>query len=138
MNQATKMVVAAALTLAAGGTLAASPVAAAIDRDSGRRAAGTVWAKVSANGNLLAGSGITAVRKFGGGRYNLDTSADIGRCALTGSLNSIGGSDPGPGSSSILVAEVNAHLLFVRTATPSSSGNAVVDDDRPFSVLIVC
>jgi hypothetical protein len=104
-----------------------------------RVAATTLWAKVSQNGGLLAASGIGNVNHFGGGRYNLTTSVDISGCALTGTINTNGGSDPGPGSSSILVGAVNGRTLFVRTATPSAPGNPkIVDDDRPFSVLVTC
>ncbi|TDB86685.1 hypothetical protein E1264_17120 [Actinomadura sp. KC216] len=104
-----------------------------------RAAATTLWAKVSANGTLLAASGIGGVNHFGSGRYNLTTSVDISSCALTGTVNTNGGSDPGPGSASILVGAVNGRTLFVRTATPSAPGNPkIVDDDRPFSLTVTC
>ena len=97
----------------------------------------TLAAKVSADGRLLAGSGITSVDKFGTGRYNLTTDRDISNSALIGTVNSLdGNTDVGPGSSSILVAPVDANTLFVRTATPSAGSPAHVDDDRPFSVAV--
>jgi hypothetical protein len=96
----------------------------------------TLVAKVSADGELLMGSGISNASKFGKGRYNLTTDRDISNCALIGTVNSSGGPDVGPGSSSILVAPVDADTLFVRTATPSASSPAHVDDDRPFSVAV--
>ncbi|MEU4227041.1 hypothetical protein AB0F17_22315 [Nonomuraea sp. NPDC026600] len=103
-----------------------------------RNAAGTLWAKVGLNGTLLASSGIGNVNKFGKGRYNLTTNSDISNCALTGTINTSGGSDPGPGSASILVGAVNGRTLFVRTATPSAQNPMSVDDDRPFSLVISC
>ncbi|GAA3586059.1 hypothetical protein GCM10022419_080210 [Nonomuraea rosea] len=129
---------AAAAALVAGGVFTVTGVAAQ-DAAAAQPAAGTTfWAKVAANGNLLAASGIGNVNKFGQGRYNLTTDADISRCALTGAINTNGGSDPGPGSASILVGAVDARTLFVRTATPSGPSPRSVDDDRPFSLLIAC
>jgi hypothetical protein len=97
----------------------------------------TIFAKVGADGALLAASGITGASKFGNGRYNLTTDRDITGCALMGTVNSLdANSDVGPGSSSILVAPVDANTLFVRTATPSAASPAHVDDDRPFSVAV--
>ncbi|MBT2211059.1 MULTISPECIES: hypothetical protein [Actinomadura] len=126
----------------AGGALAVSGASAdtgsAPRPAAGRVAATTLFAKVGANGALLASSGIGNVNHFGGGRYNLTTSIDISGCALLGTINTGGGNDPGPGSSSILVGAVNGRTLFVRTATPSASGNKIVDDDRPFSVQVTC
>lgn len=84
------------------------------------------------------GQGITGINEFGIGRYNITTSSGLNGCALLGTVNTNGGNDPGPGSSSILVGQVNGNTLFIRTATPSSGGTAAVDSDRPFSVTIVC
>lgn len=132
----------AASALVAGGVFTVSGATAqhaSAAQPAERAAAGTTfWAKVAANGNLLAASGIGNVNKFGQGRYNLTTDADISRCALTGTINTNGGSDPGPGSASILVGAVGARTLFVRTATPSGPSPRSVDDDRPFSLLIAC
>ncbi|WP_157549318.1 hypothetical protein [Nonomuraea candida] len=131
----------AAAALVAGGVFAVSGATAqdASAAQPAQRAAGvTFWAKVAANGNLLAASGIGNVNKFGQGRYNLTTNADISRCALTGTVNTNGGGDPGPGSASILVGAVDGRTLFVRTATPSGPSPRSVDDDRPFSLLIAC
>ncbi|GAA1632002.1 hypothetical protein GCM10009733_031100 [Nonomuraea maheshkhaliensis] len=128
----------AASAILAGGIFTVSG-AAAQEASAQRAAAGTTfWAKVAANGALLAASGIGNVNKFGQGRYNLTTSADITRCALTGTINTNGGNDPGPGSSSILVGAVGPRTLFVRTATPSAPHPRTVDDDRPFSLHIAC
>ncbi|WP_424215933.1 hypothetical protein ACN20G_27700 (plasmid) [Streptomyces sp. BI20] len=107
-------------------------------RGSGAAVVTTAWAKVSAGGTVLGGAGITGINKFGIGRYNITTSSDLGNCALLGTINTNGGNDPGPGSASILVGKVNGNTLFIRTATPSASGNAIVDSDRPFSIQIVC
>ena len=62
----------------------------------------------------------------------------MGNCALMGTVNTVGGSAPGPGNGSILVGKVSANTLFVRTATPSAGGTAAVDSDRAFSIMIVC
>lgn len=97
---------------------------------------GTIWARVSSDGTLLASSGITAVNRFGNGRYNLTTNRTISGSSVIATINSAGGEDPGPGSSSILVGEVDGNTLFVRTATPSASSPGHVDDNRPFSVAI--
>lgn len=124
-----------------GGAFAVSG-AAADTGSAGQPAASvtgvTLWAKVSATGTLLAASGISSVNHFGGGRYNLTTTSDISNCALTGTINTAGGGDPGPGSGSILVGAVNGTTLFVRTATPSAAAPKTVDDDRPFSLAIYC
>ncbi|MEU1312502.1 hypothetical protein ABZ419_26935 [Streptomyces cinnamoneus] len=126
---------AAILALTAGGAFMTSGALAA-PTAGGRAAAGTTyWAKVTASGYLASGSGVTGVYKFGNGRYNLYTNFDLSSCALTGTLNTNGGSDPGPGTSSIMVGAVDSRTLFVRTATPSSQS---VDDDRPFSLVISC
>ncbi|MEU9131950.1 hypothetical protein AB0D08_28250 [Kitasatospora sp. NPDC048540] len=129
---------AAAVALAIGGTLAVSSASAAPQAPTGSTATTTAWAKVSAAGALLGGSGVTGVSHFGNGRYNITTTADLGECALLGTVNTNGGSDPGPGSSSVLVGKVSSNTLFIRTATPSSAGSAAVDSDRPFSITIVC
>jgi hypothetical protein len=44
----------------------------------------------------------------------------------------------GPGSGSLVIGSVDSKTLFVRTATPSSTGAATVDSSRPFSVWIAC
>ncbi|MEV1247033.1 hypothetical protein ACIBO2_08780 [Nonomuraea sp. NPDC050022] len=131
----------AASAIIASGVFAVSSATADTNSaalSANRAAPGTLWAKVSANGTLLAASGIRNVNKFGGGRYNLTTDSDISRCALTGTINTSGGNDPGPGSASILVGAVNGRTLFVRTATPSAQHPMNVDDDRPFSLVISC
>jgi hypothetical protein len=126
----------------AGGVVAASAASAATvpGAQAVRPAAvgTTLWAKVASNGTLLASSGIGSVNHFGRGRYNLSTSVDISNCALTGTVNTSGGSDPGPGSASILIGAVNGTTLFVRTATPSAQNPQTVDDDRPYSLAIFC
>lgn len=96
---------------------------------------GTVWARVAADGTLLAASGITGVQKIGVGRYHLTTSQDITGAGLVATVNSTGGNDPGPGSASVLVGAVDTVTLLVRTATPSAGVPANVDADRPFSVV---
>ena len=118
------LMTAGASAVIASGALAVSG-AAADTGSAGQHAqsvtAATLRAKISSNGTLLAGSGVGGVNQFGGGRYNLTTSSDISNCALTGTINTVGGSDPGPGSGSIVVGAVNETTLFVRTATPSDS-----------------
>ncbi|MBT2386363.1 hypothetical protein [Streptomyces sp. ISL-11] len=135
MNRRGRTVAVGALALVAGGAFITSGASAAPTAGTGTTAATTYWAKVTAGGSLVAGSGITGVYKFGNGRYNLYTNFNASNCALTGTLNTNGGSDPGPGTSSILVGAVSSSTLFVRTATPSSQS---VDDDRPFSLVIAC
>ena len=128
-------------TAVTGGSLAVSSAAAATPPAMHTQATAvgpSVWAKVSGNGALLAGSGVTSINKFGRGRYDLTTAVDVTNCALTGTVDTNGGSDPGPGSSSILVGLVNGNTLFVRTATPSAASPANVDDDRPFSLAVFC
>jgi len=121
-----------------GGAFASTAAVASQAAPNAPAAVTSSWAKVSANGVILASQGITGINKFGHGRYNLFTSGDITNCALNGTVNTNGGSDPGPGSASILVGAVNANTLFVRTATPSSTSPSTVDDDRPFSLSITC
>jgi hypothetical protein len=135
MNRSTKLALGAVVTaLTIGGTVAASA-----QPDQVHRAAVTAgWAKVSASGRILGGQGIRGINKFGIGRYNITTTHSLNGCALLGTINTNGGSDPGPGSSSILVGQVNGNTLFIRTATPSSGGSAAVDSDRPFSITVVC
>lgn len=94
----------------------------------------SAWARVAADGTLLASSGVDSVKKIGNGRYNITTTDDITNSGLIGTVNSTGGTDPGPGSASIVVGAVDAHTLFVRTATPSANPPAHVDADRPFSI----
>ncbi|MER6255691.1 hypothetical protein ABT224_30495 [Streptomyces sp. NPDC001584] len=139
MNASRKLVIgAAALALTVGGVVAVSS-ASAEPREAARAAVTTTaWAKVAANGAVQGSSGVSAIRKFGIGRYNIDTYGDLGNCALLGTINTNDGSDPGPGSSSILVGKVGSNTLFIRTATPSAGGTAAVDSDRPFSITIVC
>ncbi|MFJ7588683.1 hypothetical protein ACIQZO_15140 [Streptomyces sp. NPDC097617] len=128
----------AGLALTVGGVVAVSSAAAEPGRARQAAATTTARAKVSANGTVLGGSGITGINRFGIGRYNISTAANLAECALLGTINTNGGSDPGPGSSSILVGKVNATTLFIRTATPSQPGSPAVDSDRPFSVTVVC
>lgn len=134
------MVLGAAAVIASGvfATSGATAETGFAGQPAKQAAAVTLWAKVASNGTLLASSGIGNVNKFGKGRYNLTTNSDISNCALTGTINTSGGSDPGPGSASILVGAVNGRTLFVRTATPSSQNPMTVDDDRPFSLAIFC
>ncbi|WP_328924791.1 hypothetical protein OG429_09120 [Streptomyces sp. NBC_00190] len=139
MNGSRKLAVGiTALALTVGGAVAVSS-ASAEPREAARAAATTTaWAKVAANGQVLGGQGITGINKFGIGRYNITTSSGLNGCALLGTINTNGGNDPGPGSSSILVGQVNGNTLFIRTATPSAGGTAAVDSDRPFSITVVC
>lgn len=134
------MILAASAIIASGVFATSSAIAEtnSAAQPANRAAPGILWAKVSSNGTLLAASGIRNVNKFGRGRYNLTTDSDISRCALTGTINTSGGNDPGPGSASILVGAVNGSTLFVRTATPSAQNPMTVDDDRPFSLVISC
>ncbi|MFJ6757934.1 MULTISPECIES: hypothetical protein [unclassified Streptomyces] len=140
MNASTKLALgAAAMALTVGGAVAVSSASAEPHQAARAAATTTAWAKVSASGQFLGVQGITGtVNHFGNGRYNITTTSNINNCALLGTINTNGGSDPGPGSSSILVGQVNANTIFVRTATPSAGGNAAVDSDRPFSISIVC
>ncbi|MCX4777246.1 hypothetical protein [Streptomyces sp. NBC_01264] len=140
MNVSKKLALGAAATaLMIGGAVAASSASAGTNHPvAGAAVTTTAWAKVAANGQILGGQGITGINKFGIGRYNITTSVGLNGCALLGTVNTNGGNDPGPGSSSVLVGQVNGNTLFIRTATPSSTGNATVDSDRPFSVTIVC
>ncbi|MFJ3726181.1 hypothetical protein ACIPYQ_26945 [Streptomyces sp. NPDC090045] len=140
MNTSRKLALAAtAMALTVGGVVAVSSASAEPHEAVRAAATTTAWAKVSASGQFLGAQGITGtVNHFGAGRYNITTTSNINNCALLGTINTNGGSDPGPGSSSILVGQVNANTLFVRTATPSAGGNAAVDSDRPFSISIVC
>ena len=62
----------------------------------------------------------------------------VTRCAITGTINTNNLTDPGAGSSSITASPNGATSLFVRTATPSTSTDARVDDDRPFSIAVLC
>lgn len=140
MNGSKKLALGAAVVaLAIGGSVAASTASAGTREAShAAMATTTAWAKVSADGRILGGQGVTGINKFGIGRYNIKTAGNLGQCALLGTINTNGGSDPGPGSSSILVGQVDANTLFIRTATPSSGGTAAVDSDRPFSITVVC
>ncbi|MCX5197786.1 hypothetical protein OOK31_28480 [Streptomyces sp. NBC_00249] len=139
MNVSKKLALgAAAMALTIGGAVAVSSASAEPQRPAQAAAVTTAWAKVAANGQVLGGQGITGINKFGIGRYNITTSSGLNGCALLGTINTNGGNDPGPGSSSILVGQVNGNTLFIRTATPSSGGTAAVDSDRPFSINIVC
>ncbi|MFI5986708.1 hypothetical protein ACIBEA_38340 [Streptomyces sp. NPDC051555] len=139
MNATRKLALGAAVAaLAIGGSVAVSTASAGTREAAHAAPTTTVWAKVAANGQLLGSSGVSAVRKFGTGRYNIDVYPDLANCALLGTINTNGGTDPGPGSSSILVGKVSEKTLFIRTATPSGTANNVVDSDRPFSVTIIC
>ncbi|MFB6822023.1 hypothetical protein ACFCXA_10575 [Streptomyces virginiae] len=140
MNASRKLGIgAAALALTTIGGVVAVSSASAESREARQAAAiTTAWAKVAANGQVLGGQGITGINKFGIGRYNITTSSGLNGCALLGTVNTNGGNDPGPGSSSILVGQVNGNTLFIRTATPSQPGSAAVDSDRPFSINVVC
>ncbi|MFD5466042.1 hypothetical protein ACFWIQ_24885 [Kitasatospora sp. NPDC127059] len=135
MTRFKKLIVGAALLpFVAGGALVASSASAEPKPEPRLAAATTHWGKFDASGRQLAGDGsITSVNHFGGGRYNLFTNFDATNCALTGTLNTQGGNDPGPGNSSTLLGLVNSSTLFVRAATPPG-----VDNDRPFSVAIFC
>jgi hypothetical protein len=120
----------AAAILVVAGAATGAATGAVVDPPS------PIWASVSSDGKVLGASGVTGVNKFGNGRYNLTTDGDITGASIIGTINSTGGKDPGPGSASILVGAVDAHTLFVRTATPSGSSPATVDDSRPFSVAV--
>ncbi len=140
MNASRKLAFGAtALALTVGGVIAVSSASAEPSRARQAASVTTAWARISANGQFLGAQGITGtVNHFGNGRYNITTTSNLNGCALLGTINTNGGGDPGPGSSSILVGQVNANTLFVRTATPSSGGSAAVDSDRPFSISVVC
>lgn len=96
------------------------------------------FARVNASGAVFNSYGVADVVRFGQGRYNviLDPPISNPGC-LIGTINADPPSDPGPGSSSITVSYINPTTLFVRTATPSSPNPQAVDDDRPFSILII-
>lgn len=95
-----------------------------------------IWARVRDDGVELASHSVQEVTKIGDGRYNIFTSVEMPPAAIVvGTINTNDSTDPGPGSASILVGQVNATTLFVRTATPSSSFPANVDNSRPFSVV---
>jgi hypothetical protein len=98
----------------------------------------TMWAKVSADGELLSASRILEVEKVGRGRYELRADGDLMPCSLIGTVNNQGFNpfEVGPGSSSILVGLKAPDRLFVRTATPSAGSPEHVDADRPFSVAV--
>lgn len=139
MNGSKKLALGAAVVaLAIGGSVAVASASAEPQQAARAAVTTTAWAKVAANGQILGGQGITGINHFGGGRYNITTASGLNGCALLGTINTNGGNDPGPGSSSILVGQVNGNTLFIRTATPSGTGNAVVDSDRPFSISVVC
>lgn len=139
MNGSRKLALgAAAMALTVGGSVAVSSASAEPTRSRSAAATTSAWAKVRADGVILAWEGFAARRKLGVGRYALDTYGDISRCALLGTINKNDFNDPGPGSSSILVGQGGPREVFVRTATPSTPGSRAVDDDRPFSITIVC
>ncbi|GAA0292062.1 hypothetical protein GCM10010302_33330 [Streptomyces polychromogenes] len=129
---------AAAMALTVGGAFAVSSASAEPAHTRQAAATATAFAKVRADGVILAWSGMNSVEYIGKGRYVLVTNADIDYCALLGTVNKNDFSDPGPGSSSILVGQAGSRRIFIRTATPSAGGSRAVDDDRPFSVSVVC
>ncbi|MEU9718964.1 hypothetical protein [Streptomyces sp. NPDC047976] len=138
MNGSRKLALgAAAVALTVGGAFAVSS-ASAEPKAVGARATTTAWAKVSADGLVLGSQGIGRLERFGTGRYRIAMPSSVAGCALLGTVNTNGGGDPGLGSASILVGISNATTVYVRTATPSASGSATVDSDRPFSITIVC
>ncbi|MEV7546494.1 hypothetical protein [Streptomyces sp. NPDC089915] len=139
MNGTRKLALgAAAMALTVGGAFAVSSASAEPAHTRQAAATTTSWAKISAGGVLLGGQGVRGVTRFGTGRYNITTTSSLVGCALLGTVNTNGGDDPGPGSASILVGLLNPTTLFVRTATPSGTGNAVVDSDRPYSITAIC
>ncbi|GDY79540.1 hypothetical protein AQJ43_28605 [Streptomyces avermitilis] len=93
------------MALTIGAAVAVSSASAETREVSHAAAAPTAWAKVRADGVLLGGSGISAIRKLGTGRYALDIYGNLADCALLGTINTNNGTDPGPGSSSILVGK---------------------------------
>lgn len=141
MNRTRRLTVAAlALTLVGGGASAVSTASAEAPRTTARtqqapQATLAAWAKINASGLIFGRENIGAVQRVGFGRYILNSNIDLGGCALIGTLNGNNDGDPGPGSSSIMVNRANARQLFVRTSTPSMNS---VDDNRAFSVLVIC
>jgi hypothetical protein len=82
---------------------------------------------------------VASVQKLGTGRYKIVLEEALySTSILIGTINTVGGTDPGPGSASIEVGQHDnvASHVFVRTSTPSAQYPASVDDDRPFSLLI--
>ncbi|MFH7597618.1 hypothetical protein WDV06_21305 [Streptomyces racemochromogenes] len=139
MNGSRKLALgAAAMALTIGGAFAVTSASAEPTRTGKAAATSTAFAKVRADGVILAWSGMNSVQHVGTGRYLLSTNTDITYCALLGTVNKNNFDDPGPGSSSILVGQAGPTTIFIRTATPSSGGSRAVDDDRPFSVSVVC
>nr|BBJ48346.1 hypothetical protein SAVMC3_09750 [Streptomyces avermitilis] len=111
-NGSRKLVLGAAvMALTIGAAVAVSSASAETREVSHAAAAPTAWAKVRADGVLLGGSGISAIRKLGTGRYALDIYGNLADCALLGTINTNNGTDPGPGSSSILVGKGAQHAL---------------------------
>ena len=97
--------------------------------------------KVAANGALLsspAAGQVASVDKIGNGRDKIILEVALSSSSiLMGTINTTGGSDAGPGSSSIQVGIADtANHLFVRTSTPSAPFPASVDNDRPFSLVV--
>lgn len=141
MNGSRKLALgAAAMALTVGGVVAVTS-ASAEPRQERRAAAATTttaWAKVRKDGVILGWGGMNRTQHLGIGRYALETYANIDGCALLGTINTDNFSDPGPGSSSILVGQAGPNRIYIRTATPSAGGTAAVDSDRPYSVSIVC
>ncbi|MEU5974932.1 hypothetical protein [Streptomyces sp. NPDC047315] len=131
----------AAFALVGGGTFAVSSASAESTKplqktaSESRAASVNIWAKVSRNGVLLGGQNISSVTRFGTGRYSLITTLGLGNCGLIGTLNGDQDADPGPGTSSVFVNRGGPNEIFVRTATPSAGS---VDDNRAFSVMVVC
>jgi hypothetical protein len=101
-----------------------------------------VWAKVSKDGVLLAGHGVTSVSKFGIGRYTVRFDDPVNTCGYLATVNTTDFADPGPGSASILASASGLNSVFVRTATPTTipvtAGSTTVDDDRPFTITVLC
>lgn len=87
---------------------------------------------------IAASSGVTGVDHLGGGCYTVFLTRNVTQCAVTGTVNTKDPSDPGTGSASITVSPNGASSLFVRMATPSKTTDQRVDDDRPFSVAVLC
>lgn len=116
-------------------------VAVSVEKKEWARVSNPLLIRVAADGKLLSSAAegqVASVEKLGNGRYKiiLEVALD-GSSILVGTVNTIGGTDPGPGSSSIEVGNYDtANHLFVRTSTPSASFPASVDSDRPFSLIV--
>lgn len=96
----------------------------------------TMWAVVSASGQIVRGQGIKQVFKFRTGGYNIFPAQDVSKCAVLATVGT-SGSVPPNGTASVTTVSLNSDGPpdGIQVWTYEPGGKLA---DRPFHLGVVC